>query len=106
MYRSTPHSATRVSPVELLFGRTNGIKLAQLQDFTREDEVRDCDRERKEKGKMYADCKRNAAKMTFQKVTNCYSSGREPICCQHHLNKNLLQLFRKMETVFSLRLMV
>ena len=52
MYRSTPHSTTGVSPAELLFGRKIRTKLPQLQEFTCDDEVRDCDNERKEKGKM------------------------------------------------------
>ena len=45
---------------ELLFGRRIRTKLTQLQEFTVEDEIRDGDSERKEKGKVYADCKRNA----------------------------------------------
>ena len=67
MCRSTSHSTTGVSPAELLFGRKIRTKLPQLQEFTCEDEVRDRDSERKEKGKMYADFKRNA----FRKVTKC-----------------------------------
>ena len=51
MYRSTPHSTTGVSPAELLFGRKIRATLAQLQEFTCEDEVRDRDSERKEKGR-------------------------------------------------------
>ncbi|KAL9987013.1 hypothetical protein ACROYT_G001247 [Oculina patagonica] len=43
MYRSTPHSTTGVSPAELLFGRRIRTKLPQLQEFSIEDEVRDCD---------------------------------------------------------------
>ena len=67
MYRSTPHSTTGVSPAELLFGRKIRTKLPQLQEFTCDDEVRDHDSERKEKGKMYADCKRNACEHDIQK---------------------------------------
>ena len=66
MYRSTPHSTTGVSPAELLFGRRIRTKLPQLQEFTVEDEVRDRDSERKEKGKVYADCKRNAQENKIQ----------------------------------------
>jgi len=51
MYHSTQHSATGVSPAELLFGRRIRTKLPQLKEFSIEDEVRDCDTERKEKGK-------------------------------------------------------
>ena len=47
------------SPAELLFGRHIRTKLPQLQEFTVEDKVRDRDSERKEKGKVYGDCKRN-----------------------------------------------
>ena len=67
MYRSTPHSTTGVSTAELLFGGKIRTKLPQLQEFTCEDEVRDRDSERKEKGKMYADCKRNACENDIQK---------------------------------------
>ena len=52
MYRGTPHSTTGSSPAELLFGRRIRTKLPQLQEFTVEDEVRDRDSERKEKGKV------------------------------------------------------
>ena len=67
MYRSTPHSTTGVSPAELLFGRKVRTKLTKLQEITCEDEIRDCDSERKEKGKPYADCKRNACENDIQK---------------------------------------
>ena len=56
MYRST---TTGVSPAGLLFRRLNRTKLPHLQEFSIEDEVRDRDSERKEKGKVYADCQRN-----------------------------------------------
>ena len=67
MYRSTPHSTTEVSPAELLFGRKIRTKLPQPQKFTCEDEVRDRNSERKEKGKGYADCKRNECENDIQK---------------------------------------
>ena len=67
MYRSTPHSTTGVSPAELLFGRKIRTKLPRLQECTCEDEVRDRDNERKEKGKMYTGCKRNARENDIQK---------------------------------------
>ena len=66
MYRSTPHSTTGVSPTELLFGRRIRTKLPHLQEFSIEDEVRDCDSERKEKGKVYADCQRNACEIEIR----------------------------------------
>ena len=62
IYRSTPHLTTGVGSAELLFGRKIRTKLPQLQEFTRQDEVRDRDNERKQKGKMHA-------KMPFKKVT-------------------------------------
>jgi len=70
MYRSTPHSTTGISPAELLFGRRIRTKLAQLQEFTGEDEVRDRGSERKEKGKLYADRKRNALESKIQRGDN------------------------------------
>ena len=66
MYRSTPHSTTGVSPAELLFGRRIRTKLPHLQGFTVEDEVRDRDSERKEKGKVYADWKKKAHESKIQ----------------------------------------
>ena len=60
MYRSTPHSTTGVSPAEILFRRRIRTKLPRLQEFGIEDEVRDRDSERKAKGKVYVECKRNA----------------------------------------------
>ena len=60
MYRSTPHSTIGVSPEELYFKRRIRTKLPHLQEFGIEDEVQDRDSERKAKGKMYAECQRNA----------------------------------------------
>ena len=60
MYRSTPHSTIGVSPAELYFKRRIRTKLPHLQEFGIEDEVQDRDSERKAKGKMYAECQRNA----------------------------------------------
>ena len=60
MFRSTPHSTTGVSRAEQLFRSRIRTKLPHLQEFSIEDEVRDRDSERKEKGEMYADCQRNA----------------------------------------------
>ena len=72
MYRSTPHSTTRVSPAELLCGGRFMTKLPNLQEFSIEDEVRDRDSERNEKGKVYADCQRNGSeseiRARFEKV--------------------------------------
>ena len=61
------YSTTGVSPAEFLVGRKVRTKSPQLQEFTCEDEIRDRDSERKEKGKMYADCKRNACESDIQK---------------------------------------
>ena len=97
-FRVKTRVSVRVSHAELLFGRKIRTKIPHLQEFLCEDEVRDRDSERKEKGKMYVDCKRHACENTFRKVTKCYSGRRETISCQHHSNKYLLQLFRKMET--------
>ena len=60
MYRSTPHSITGVSPAELLFRRRIRTKLPHLQEFGIEDEDRDRDGGRKAKGKVYAECQKNA----------------------------------------------
>ena len=70
MYRSTPHSTTGASPAVLLLGRKIRTKIPQLQEFTCDDDVRDRDSERKEKGKINADCKRNACENDIQKGDN------------------------------------
>ena len=70
-YSSTTHSTTGVSPAQLLFGRRIRTKLPQLQEFTVEDEVRDRDSERKEKGKVYADYKQTRKKARVKKVIGC-----------------------------------
>ena len=105
MYRSTPHSTTGVSPAELLFGRRIRTTIPQLQEFTVEDEVRDRENERKEKGKVYTDCKRNAHESKIQE-------GDKVLLRQEKENKLSttyslhLQLFRRMVIVFLLRSMV
>ena len=60
MCGTTPHSITGVSPAKLLFRRRIRTKLPHFQEFSIEDKVRDRDSERKENGKVYADCQRNA----------------------------------------------
>ena len=105
MYRSTPHSTTGVSPAELLFERRIRIKLPHLQEFSIEDEVRDRDSERKEKGKVYADCKRNARESEIQE-------GDKVLLRQEKETKLStpysfpLKLFRRMAIVSLLRPMV
>ena len=86
MYRST---TTGVSPAGLLFRSLNRTKLPHLQEFSIEDEVRDRDSERKEKGKVYADCQRNERESEIRGD-----------------NSLLSLLFRRMAIVFLLRLMV
>ena len=66
MYSSTPHSITGVAPAELLYGRTYRTKLPQLREIVVDSEVRYRDAERKRKGKIYADNKRNAVESTIQ----------------------------------------
>ena len=107
MYRSTPHSTTGVSPAELLFGRRIRTKLPQLQEFTVEDEVRDRDSERKEKGKVYADCKRNAQESKIQEGDKVLlRQEKENKLSTTYINNLHLQLFKRMVIVFLLRPMV
>ena len=104
MYRSTPHTTTGVSPTEMSFGRCIRTKLPQLQEFSDEDKVRDSESERKEKGKVCANCKRKAHESKIQK-------GDKVLLRQEKENKlstpyNLpLQLFRRMAIVFLSRQM-
>ena len=60
-YHSTKHPTTGKSPSELMFGRRIRTKLPHMPQFRMDDEeVRDKDREQKEKGKEYTDAKRKA----------------------------------------------
>ena len=62
-YRSTPHQTTGVSPAELLFGRKIRTKLPELDSASRpilDEAIRDRDILRKQRGKEYADEKRQA----------------------------------------------
>ena len=62
-YRSTPHTTTGVSPAKLLFGREIRSKLPSVEDVRsagNDSEILDRDRERKQKGKDYADNLRGA----------------------------------------------
>ena len=62
-YRSTPHTTTGVSPAKLLVGREIRSKLPgveELRSESNDSEVLDRDRERKQKGKDYADNLRGA----------------------------------------------
>lgn len=63
MYRTTPHSTTGVSPAELLFRRKIRTRLPGIDDYSHlaeDQDIRDRDSEKKEKGKMYIDEKRGA----------------------------------------------
>ncbi|XP_055633424.1 uncharacterized protein K02A2.6-like [Toxorhynchites rutilus septentrionalis] len=61
MYRSFPHSTTGKTPSELLFGYNIRDKLPSIyQPKDSDEEVSDRDKERKEKGKIYVDQRRNA----------------------------------------------
>lgn len=61
MYRSTPHATTLKTPSELMFGRTIRDKLPSIfQPMEQNEELRDRDKQSKEKGKIYTDDKRNS----------------------------------------------
>lgn len=62
MYNSTPHSVTGKTPAELFFRRKFRDKLPMIQDmtYTEDQEMRDRDKQQKEKGKEYTDKKRQA----------------------------------------------
>lgn len=67
MYRSTPHSTTRRTPSELMFGRTIVDKLPHLNEsIVIDEELHDRDRIEKEKGKQYADKRRHAQENTIE----------------------------------------
>lgn len=61
MYRSTPHSTTQKTPSQMLFGRNIRDKLPSIhQPMKIDEETADRDKEKKEKGKAYADQRRRA----------------------------------------------
>lgn len=61
MYRSTPHSTTLRSPADLMFRYQIRDKLPTMnQPLEAEEELRERDKNEKEKGKEYADGKRGA----------------------------------------------
>ena len=61
MYRTTPHSTTGVSPAELLFRRKIRTRLPGIDYYDYDDlEMRDRDKESKQKSKIYTDEKRRA----------------------------------------------
>jgi hypothetical protein len=81
MYRSTPHSTTGVSPAELLFGLKLRTKLPDINlDYLDDIEIRDRDSERKEKGKLYSDKRRNT-------TTNDLNSRDQVLVKQNRANK-------------------
>lgn len=63
MYNSTPHTVTGKPPAELFFRRKFRDKIPMIEDVNNKAEdmdVRDRDKQQKEKGKEYADKKRKA----------------------------------------------
>ena len=61
MYRSSPHSTTKKTPSEMLFGYNIRDRLPSIfQPNDEDEETADRDRISKEKGKLYADERRNA----------------------------------------------
>lgn len=61
MYRSSPHSTTKKTPSEMLLGYNIRDRLPSIyQPKDEDEETIDRDKEAKEKGKMYADERRNA----------------------------------------------
>jgi hypothetical protein len=65
-YRSTPHSATGVSPAELLFGRKLRTKLPQLETSLLDEEIQDRDKVAKYKQAQYYDQRHNVNESTIQ----------------------------------------
>ena len=67
-YRRTPHRTTGVSPAKLLFGRESRSKLPGVEEIhlaSNDSEVLKRDRERKQKGKDYADNPRGACESSL-----------------------------------------
>lgn len=68
-YRATPHSTTKVSPTEALFGRNIKVRLPENPKTTkfRKTEMRRRDENQKQKMKHYADKKNNAKHSSLRK---------------------------------------
>ena len=83
-YRSTPHSTTGASPAKLLYGREIRTKTPDLQSgcqrINADSETRDRDSPAKQKGKDYADGKRNAQE-------SCLGPGDPVLLRQNRKNK-------------------
>ena len=88
-YRTTPHSVTGVCPAESLFGRRIRTKLPELcERAVNDEELRDRDREKKTKAKIYADTSRGAQPcglqvgdqvLLKQKKSNKLSTNFQPV---------------------------
>ena len=70
-YRSTPHNTTKESPAKLLYGREIRTKLPSLRSsssrMAADEDARDKDSVAKQKGKDYADNRRNAQESGLQR---------------------------------------
>jgi len=69
MYRSTPHSSTKMSPAHVMFGREVRTKLPELNVKSEESVVKDAmtnDRNRKSDEKVYADSTRHVGSNDFK----------------------------------------
>lgn len=96
MYRSTPHSVTGVSPAQLLFGREIRTKLPTLQEHNISDtEIRDRDHERKGKGKIYSDNRRNAKESDVNVGDFVLLKQKREDKFSTNFNPNPMQIVRK-----------
>ncbi|XP_062551464.1 uncharacterized protein K02A2.6-like [Armigeres subalbatus] len=67
-YHSTAHPTTGKSPAELMFGRRIRTKLPYIPSTVNcyDEDVRDQDSIQKEKGRVYADCRRKAKRSSIE----------------------------------------
>ncbi|CAB0032933.1 unnamed protein product [Trichogramma brassicae] len=76
MYNSTPHTTTGKTPSELFFRRKFRDKIPTIADVDQriviDEEMRDRDKENKEKGKLYGDRKRHASEKELQVVEQVF----------------------------------
>ena len=71
MYRTTPHSATGVSPRELMFSRKLRTRLPGPEHNTEGDlELRDRESEAKEKGKVYIEKSAKQRRLKLKRGTS------------------------------------
>ena len=103
-YRSTPHTTNGASPAKLLLGREIRSKLPDVEELrsaSNDSEVLDRDRERKQKGKDYADNLRGACDSNLKKRDKVLNTS-----CHHHLKPHPMKWSTNKEVMWKSSLLL